>query len=111
LKNTIADNKRFTKPPIAKLPNWRYFFEILAKLGLEIATLTDDFLSTALSQTGNRIEVEPLVVLEIAFDSIRESPRHPSGLALRFPRITRIRRDKSPADIDTLSTARRLLVT
>jgi hypothetical protein len=34
LKNTIADNKRFTKPPIAKLPNWRYFFEILAKLGL-----------------------------------------------------------------------------
>jgi hypothetical protein len=33
-KNTIADNKRFTKPPIAKLPNWRYFFEILAKLGL-----------------------------------------------------------------------------
>jgi DNA ligase-1 len=78
---------------------------------LEIATLTDDFLSTALSQTGNRIEVEPLVVLEIAFDSIRESPRHPSGLALRFPRITRIRRDKSPADIDTLSTARRLLVT
>jgi DNA ligase-1 len=78
---------------------------------LEIAALTDEFLSIALSQTGNRIEVEPLVVLEIAFDSIRESPRHPSGLALRFPRITRIRRDKSPADIDTLSTARRLLVT
>ena len=78
---------------------------------LEIAALTNEFLSTALSQTGNRIEVTPLIVLEIAFDSIRESPRHNSGLALRFPRITRIRRDKSPADIDTLSTARRLLVT
>jgi DNA ligase-1 len=76
---------------------------------LEIAALTDEFLSTALSQTGNRIEVEPLVVLEIAFDSIRESPRHPSGLALRFPRITRIRRDKSPTDIDTIATARKLL--
>jgi hypothetical protein len=37
LKNTIADNKRFTKPPIAKMPNWRYFFEILAKLGLKWA--------------------------------------------------------------------------
>jgi len=76
---------------------------------LEIAALTDEFLSTALSQTGNRIEVEPLVVLEIAFDSIRESPRHASGLALRFPRITRIRRDKSPADIDTIATAKRLV--
>ena len=76
---------------------------------LEIAALTDEFLSTALTQTGNRIEVEPLVVLEIAFDSIRESPRHPSGLALRFPRITRIRRDKSAADIDTIATARKLL--
>jgi DNA ligase-1 len=76
---------------------------------LEIAALTDEFLASALSQTGNRIEVEPLVVLEIAFDSIRESPRHPSGLALRFPRITRIRRDKSPADIDTIATARKLL--
>ena len=76
---------------------------------LEIAGLTDEFLSTALSQTGNRIEVEPLVVLEIAFDSIRESPRHPSGLALRFPRITRIRRDKSAADIDSIATARKLL--
>jgi len=77
---------------------------------LEIAALTDEFLSTALSQTGNRIEVEPLIVLEIAFDSIRESPRHASGLALRFPRITRIRRDKSAADIDTIATARKLLV-
>ncbi|MEI8294245.1 MAG: ATP-dependent DNA ligase [bacterium] len=76
---------------------------------LEIATLTDEFLASALSQTGNRIEVEPLVVLEIAFDSIRESPRHPSGLALRFPRITRIRRDKSAADIDSIATARKLL--
>jgi len=77
---------------------------------LEIAALTDEFLSIALSQTGNRIEVEPLIVLEIAFDSIRESPRHYSGLALRFPRITRIRRDKSAADIDTIATARKLLL-
>jgi hypothetical protein len=39
LKNTIADNKRFTKPLIAKLPNWRYFFEILAKLGVAASPL------------------------------------------------------------------------
>jgi DNA ligase-1 len=75
----------------------------------EIAVLTDEFLSLAVSKKGNRIEVEPRVVLEIAFDAIRESPRHASGLALRFPRIARIRRDKSSAEIDTVETARRLV--
>jgi hypothetical protein len=33
-ENTIIDNEQFTKLLMAKLPNWRYFFEILAKLGL-----------------------------------------------------------------------------
>ncbi len=75
----------------------------------EIATLTDEFLALTISKKGNRLEVEPRIVLEIAFDAIRESPRHASGLALRFPRIVRLRRDKSPDDIDTLTTARQLL--
>lgn len=75
----------------------------------EIAELTDEFLALTISKKGNRLEVEPRIVLEIAFDAIRESPRHASGLALRFPRIVRLRRDKSEADIDTLATARRLL--
>jgi sulfur relay (sulfurtransferase) complex TusBCD TusD component (DsrE family) len=35
VKKTTVDNKQFIKPLIAKLPNWRYFFEILAKLGLK----------------------------------------------------------------------------
>ena len=48
-------------------------------------------------------------MLEIAFDAIRPSSRHDSGLALRFPRIKAIRRDKTPAEIDTLQTARKLL--
>jgi DNA ligase-1 len=52
--------------------------------------------------------VVPNVVLEIAFDSIQPSQRHDSGLALRFPRIVAIRRDKTPDEIDTLETARRL---
>ena len=75
----------------------------------EIAELTDEFLALTISKKGNRLEVEPRIVLEIAFDAIRESPRHSSGLALRFPRIVRLRREKSDADIDTLATARRLL--
>ena len=77
----------------------------------EIAELTDEFLALTISKKGNRLEVEPRIILEIAFDAIRESPRHASGLALRFPRIVRLRRDKTDADIDTLTTARRLLPT
>lgn len=53
--------------------------------------------------------VEPTVVLEIAFEGLRESPRHRSGLALRFPRIRRWRRDKAPSEADSLSTLRELL--
>jgi len=49
------------------------------------------------------------VVLEIAFDRIQESSRHDSGLAMRFPRIARIRTDKPASEIDTLQTARKLL--
>ena len=48
--------------------------------------------------------VEPTVVVEIAFDVIHRSNRHASGFALRFPRIVRIRDDKTAADVDRLST-------
>jgi DNA ligase 1 len=71
----------------------------------EIAQLTRHFLSTARRQHGRYFEVAPDTVLEIAFDSIQASARHDSGLALRFPRIVRIRTDKTPAQIDTLETA------
>jgi len=53
--------------------------------------------------------VEPQQVFEIAFEGIAESPRHKSGLAVRFPRIHRWRTDKQPAEADTLQTARKML--
>ena len=74
----------------------------------EIARLTAHFLERTLEERGRRRLVVPDVVLEIAFDSIQPSDRHDSGFALRFPRIARIRTDKTPAEIDTLSTCRRL---
>lgn len=74
----------------------------------EIARLTQHFLKHTLSQRGRYHAVEPNIVLEIAFDLLQKSPRHGSGLAMRFPRIVRIRQDKSPSEIDTLATARRL---
>lgn len=55
--------------------------------------------------------VEPAQVFEIAFEGISESGRHKSGIAVRFPRILRWRKDKKPLDADTLETARDLLHT
>lgn len=74
----------------------------------EIAGLTERFLRTALNRRGRFFEVPPEVVLEIAFDRLQPSARHSSGLAMRFPRIARIRDDKQPGDIDTLQTAWKL---
>lgn len=75
---------------------------------VEIATLTQHFMEHTLEEKGRYRRVEPDVILEIAFDSIQPSTRHQSGFALRFPRIARIRTDKTLTDIDTLETCRRL---
>lgn len=53
-------------------------------------------------------EVEKALVLEVAFDSIHESKRHKSGLAMRFPRISRIRTDKPASEADTIAGLRKL---
>ncbi|HEX8225138.1 MAG TPA: cisplatin damage response ATP-dependent DNA ligase [Allosphingosinicella sp.] len=54
-------------------------------------------------------EVEKSLVLEVAFDSIHASKRHKSGLAMRFPRISRIRTDKPAAEADTIEALQRLI--
>ena len=74
----------------------------------EIATMTDYFKSITLRDFGRYRTVHPEIVVEIAFDRIMRSGRHKSGFAMRFPRIVRIRDDKTPADIDTLATVEAL---
>ncbi|HYN45305.1 MAG TPA: cisplatin damage response ATP-dependent DNA ligase, partial [Allosphingosinicella sp.] len=54
-------------------------------------------------------EVEKSLVLEVAFDSIHLSKRHKSGLAMRFPRISRIRTDKPADEADTIETLKRMV--
>ena len=61
-----------------------------------------------LNRFGPVREVEKTLVLEVAFDSIHESKRHKSGLAMRFPRISRIRTDKPAQEADTIEGLRRL---
>jgi DNA ligase-1 len=75
---------------------------------IEIAALTRHFEENTIEEKGRRRTVVPNVVLEIAFDSLQPSDRHESGFAMRFPRINRIRTDKTVADIDTLETCRQL---
>ncbi len=74
----------------------------------EIATMTEHFLATTIERHGPVHRVEPKVVLEIAFDRIQESKRHKSGYALRFPRIVRIRDDKTVEQISTIDEVRRI---
>jgi DNA ligase-1 len=71
---------------------------------VEIADMTRWFTDHTLSVHGRYRVVEPTVVVEIAFDVIHRSDRHASGYAMRFPRIVRIRDDKTAADVDRLST-------
>jgi len=65
----------------------------------------DRFVRThTLNRFGPVREVEKVLVLEVAFDSIHRSTRHKSGLAMRFPRISRIRTDKPANEADRIET-------
>lgn len=69
---------------------------------VEIAELTQFFKEHTLEDFGHFRTVEPLKVLEVAFNNVMRSDRHDSGFALRFPRIVRIRDDKPVDEVDTL---------
>ena len=72
----------------------------------EIAEMTQWFLAHKIREEGLRLEVEPKIVLEVAFNNMMRSTRHESGYALRFPRIVRLRPDKRPEDADTMETVK-----
>ncbi len=68
----------------------------------EIAELTEWLKAHTIEDFGYFRTVEPLRVLEVAFNNVMRSDRHSSGFALRFPRILRVRDDKPVGEIDTL---------
>jgi DNA ligase 1 len=69
---------------------------------VEIAEMSAWMMEHTLEDQGFFRTVEPLMVLEVAFNNIMRSGRHASGFALRFPRILKIRTDKPVAEIDTV---------
>ena len=77
----------------------------------ELMDLTEWFKAHTLHEFGHgRVRiVEPTIVIEVTFDRVQRSKRHKSGYALRFPRILRLRPDKTTAEIDNLETVKRLV--
>jgi len=75
----------------------------------EILEVSRYIRQNALEKFGPVRTVKPELVFEIAFEGIGYSKRHKSGVALRFPRILRWRRDKKAADIDTLENIKKLI--
>jgi DNA ligase-1 len=69
----------------------------------EIDAMTRRMEASTTERRGGLHLVRPEVVLEVGFDGVQKSTRHPSGFALRFPRILRVRDDKTPEAADTLA--------
>ncbi|TXC74385.1 cisplatin damage response ATP-dependent DNA ligase [Sphingorhabdus soli] len=90
----------------------------LLPVGKAYSGFTDDELKmldkfvrqNTLQRFGPVREVEKSLVLEVAFDSVHSSKRHKSGLAMRFPRISRIRTDKPAEEADLIATLTAMIV-
>ncbi|WP_298685142.1 ATP-dependent DNA ligase [uncultured Methanomethylovorans sp.] len=68
----------------------------------QLAELTELFREHIISESGTSVEIRPHVLFEVAFEEIQKSTNYGSGYALRFPRLVRVRDDKSLEEADTL---------
>lgn len=69
---------------------------------------TEQLLAREIGREGHVVHVEPELVVEIALNDVQASPQYPAGLALRFARVKRYRRDKTPSEADHIETVRKL---
>jgi len=67
-----------------------------------LADLTEMFRELFILEKGMEVEIKPAVIFEVAYEEIQKSPNYSSGYALRFPRMVRVRDDKSLEEADTL---------
>ena len=70
---------------------------------VELAEVDRIVRATTVEKKGPWRRVTPTLVMQLAFERVAPSTRHESGVAVRFPRIARWRRDKAPADAGTLA--------
>ncbi|MEM3712751.1 MAG: ATP-dependent DNA ligase [Thermoproteota archaeon] len=74
----------------------------------EFEEMTRKLLELKVAEEDNTVWVKPEIVVEVAYSEIQRSPKYKSGFALRFARITRIRSDKPPSEVDTLRRIKEL---
>src|SRR5262245_8273624 len=74
----------------------------------EFAAMTERLWALAVADDGYTVRVRPEVVVEVEYNEIQKSPTYPSGLALRFARIARVREDKASGQATTLEELRAL---
>ena len=74
----------------------------------EIIEMTERLKELTIKDEYRRVVVTPRIVVEVAYNEIQKSPKYECGMALRFARISRIRDDKSPEEVDTIQTVRRI---
>ena len=74
----------------------------------QFTAMTERLRALALDDDGYTVRVRPEVVVEVEYNEIQRSPTYPSGLALRFARIARLRDDKAPGQATTLDELRAL---
>ena len=79
--------------------------------GVSFQQLTERLKPSIISEKGKTVKVKPRYVIEVAYEEIQKSSNYASGYALRFPRLVRLREDRSPGGADTLSRVKNLYKT
>jgi DNA ligase-1 len=74
----------------------------------QFVAMTERLWRLAVADDGYTVRVTPEIVVEVEYNEIQKSPTYPSGLALRFARIVRVRDDKAPGQATTLAELRAL---
>ena len=74
--------------------------------GLSFNKMTKMLRPLVMSEKGKEVKIKPSIVIEVGYEEIQKSPTYSSGFALRFPRVIRLRSDKSPEDVAALKTVK-----
>ena len=75
--------------------------------GVSFGELTEKLTPLITEEKGKKVKIKPKIVISVTYQEIQHSPNYESGFALRFPRFTALRPDRSPSDITTLNDVKR----